>query len=165
MKAHRPSRAVLLTHPIALGALALWIANDQVLKAAWPGIVTGKLSDVAGMIVAPLALHVVLAVVFPRGKHLAWIAFGIVGLSFALTKTWLPANEAFTSILAWLRAPARIVLQSVYGGEWRERIVLVRDPSDLIAVPFGLLAVLIARRPTPTGQPDHQLFERTRSVI
>ena len=44
-----------LLHPVALVALAILIVNDRLLKDAWPGPVTGKLSDVAGLVVAPLA--------------------------------------------------------------------------------------------------------------
>ena len=29
-------------------AVAVLVVNDHALKAAWPGLVTGKLSDVAG---------------------------------------------------------------------------------------------------------------------
>src|SRR5688572_21313054 len=144
-----------LSHPFALGALALWIVNDQILKTRFPGVLTGKLSDIAGMIVAPLALAAVIELVLPRVRRetIAWSAFAIVGLAFALTKTWMPANEAFCTTLALLRAPARLLLQHLHGGEWRESVVLVRDPTDLIALPFGLITLRL-RAP---GQPDHQL--------
>ncbi len=150
-----------LSHPIALGALALWIVNDQILKSHWPGIVTGKLSDIAGMIVAPLVLAVAIETVVVRAKLRAhrskevigFLAFAIVGMAFALAKTWAPANDVYCATLALLRMPARLVLQHLHGGEWSESVVLVRDPTDLIALPFGLIAV---RLHVP-GQPDHQL--------
>ncbi|HET7501896.1 MAG TPA: hypothetical protein VFK02_12855 [Kofleriaceae bacterium] len=41
-----------LTRPIAIAAIALLVVNDHVLKAAYPGFVTGKLSDFAGMMFA-----------------------------------------------------------------------------------------------------------------
>ncbi|MBN2528196.1 MAG: hypothetical protein JXR76_17520 [Deltaproteobacteria bacterium] len=45
-------------HPVSLGALLLLIVNDHCLKGAGvaPGWLTGKLSDVAGMIFFPLLL-------------------------------------------------------------------------------------------------------------
>jgi len=48
-----PPRA--LSHPLWWAALALLVANDHVLKGAGllPESLTGKLSDFAGMIVAP----------------------------------------------------------------------------------------------------------------
>jgi hypothetical protein len=136
-----------LAHPLALFALALWIVNDQALKRAFPGVVTGKLSDIAGMIVAPLALAAAIEIApCMRGSRiLPWIAFAIVGACFALTKTWIPANEAFRATLALLRAPVRLALEQVHGGSWTEQVVLVRDPTDLIALPFGLVAVHLSR--------------------
>ena len=42
-----------LASPVAVVSLVLLVLNDHVLKQAWPGVVTGKLSDVAGLVVAP----------------------------------------------------------------------------------------------------------------
>ena len=41
-------------------ALVVLVLNDHVLKTAYPGWITGKLSDVAGLVVAPLLLGVLL---------------------------------------------------------------------------------------------------------
>ncbi len=46
------ARRALLT-PFWCGALGLLILNDHILKAAYPGLVTGKLSDVAGLFLVP----------------------------------------------------------------------------------------------------------------
>jgi len=46
----------VLVRPIALAALALLILNDHVLKSAFPGPLTGKLSDVAGLMLFPIVL-------------------------------------------------------------------------------------------------------------
>ena len=40
-----------LAHPGSVLALVVLVLNDHVLKQAWPGLVTGKLSDVAGLVV------------------------------------------------------------------------------------------------------------------
>lgn len=52
----RTSRGVL--HPIFLGALTLLVVNDHLLKGqGWlPAWLTGKLSDFAGLVVAPVVL-------------------------------------------------------------------------------------------------------------
>jgi hypothetical protein len=42
------------------GAIALLVINDHVLKAAWPGFVTGKLSDVAGVVMVAILLAALL---------------------------------------------------------------------------------------------------------
>jgi hypothetical protein len=61
MREIRPDVSHLLT-PIYLGAVAALVVNDHVLKQAFPGLITGKLSDFAG----PFALAVFLSVVIRR---------------------------------------------------------------------------------------------------
>ena len=46
-----------LLHPLVLGAVALLLLNDHVFKARWPSWWTGKLSDVAGLVMFPLVLQ------------------------------------------------------------------------------------------------------------
>ena len=45
------TRQSILRHPVFLLALALLLLNDFLLKQAFPGLFTGKLSDVAGVFV------------------------------------------------------------------------------------------------------------------
>lgn len=59
-----------LVHPVTVFATALLIVNDHLLKAAYPGWVTGKLSDVAGLVMAPPVVAVALAWVWPRWRPL-----------------------------------------------------------------------------------------------
>jgi len=47
-------RLAVLYSPLFLTGLVLLIINDHLLKASYPGIVTGKLSDIAGLFVFPL---------------------------------------------------------------------------------------------------------------
>ncbi len=50
---HVPGRVLL--HPVSVTALAVWLVNDHVFKALWPGhLIVGKLSDVASLIAFPL---------------------------------------------------------------------------------------------------------------
>jgi hypothetical protein len=42
-----------LGHPVTLLSLVLLLVNDHLLKDAYPGLATGKLSDLAGLVVAP----------------------------------------------------------------------------------------------------------------
>lgn len=77
-----------LAHPGSVLALVLLVLNDHVLKQAWPGWVTGKLSDVAGLVVAPLLLSAVLtAVRVTRPLHVAVVATG-AGFAFCKTTTF-----------------------------------------------------------------------------
>ena len=109
-----------LLHPATLVALGLLILNDHVLKAAYPGAITGKLSDLAGLAFFPIlvvgAWEIVLAVTGhwrrPSNRALS-IAIGGTAAVFTLVKTWPVAAEAFAWGLGaaqWLLAlPVRIV--------------------------------------------------------
>ena len=66
-----PTRLRLLAHPVTTGALALLVVNDRILKA-WAGgltgpldgpadLVTGKLSDVAGVLLVAVLVGVATA--------------------------------------------------------------------------------------------------------
>ena len=52
----RPRFAIAASPGFILGVGAL-LANDHILKSAFPGVITGKLSDVAGLFVAGYVLN------------------------------------------------------------------------------------------------------------
>ena len=65
-----------LGHPLSLGAVALLLLNDHVLKQAFPSILTGKLSDFAGLFFFPFLLAVLVGLTGwgakrPRGTEAA----------------------------------------------------------------------------------------------
>jgi hypothetical protein len=121
-----------LTHPVTVAALALLIVNDHLLKAAFPGWVTGKLSDVAGMVVAPPLLAALAGLVAPRAgfRRLAAGAIVAVGVGFTIIKMWSYGSTLASE--AWsLITPS-----------------LVRaDATDLLALPFLAVAWWVAGRP------------------
>jgi hypothetical protein len=55
-RAGRVAALAWLAHPVTLVSLAVLLLNDHVLKDRYPGVITGKLSDVAGLILMPAAL-------------------------------------------------------------------------------------------------------------
>src|SRR5687767_7289813 len=63
-----PPALAWLVHPTTLIATVLLAVNDHVLKAAYPGPFTGKLSDAAGLVVAPPLLALVVAPLVPRQR-------------------------------------------------------------------------------------------------
>lgn len=138
----RPADGLL--HPVALGALAVLIVNDQVLKTAWPGVVTGKLSDLAGLIVAPLAVQAAWEVWLwligrwsgPSTRALA-IAIVVVGLGFVAVQIWQPATEAFRWGLAVAQWPFRVLGAVATGGAVPSvaPVAAVGDAEDLLALP------------------------------
>jgi hypothetical protein len=128
-----------LAHPVAVAAVTLLLVNDHFLKHAWPGFVTGKLSDVAGMIFFPILL----ASVQRRVPLLACcIATALV---FALVKTAPWANDLYRVVWGAMQWPFRAAHAWLAHREapGLARVVLVRDPSDLLAVPFVCIAFFV----------------------
>lgn len=164
--AHQPSAAALrwLSHPVTLAALALLILNDRVLKGAWGNGFTGKLSDVAWLVVAPPLLATVLTLVAAltaalvaaardpgtaapptRGDRrsaaddaaLARLALTVVTVGFVVTKTTSGGAVLASTVLTALAGPSRVLA----------------DPTDLLALPALGLAWWtwrrVATRPAP----------------
>lgn len=132
-----PPPAHALLHPLWLGALALLVVNDHLLKGLWPGALTGKLSDVAGMVVAPPLFAVLLAGLGARGRGALAGAHLAVGVVFAAIKLDAGAAAAFESLMAL--------------GPWPWHITV--DPSDLVALPALALSWRLAIRASrPRGR-------------
>jgi len=139
-----PARGLL--HPAWLASLFVLALNDHMLKGSGllPGVVTGKLSDVVGLVVAPLLLAALLRVQSFR----AWVACHVaVGLVFSAIQ------------LSAVAAAGWSALMGLVGFPW----VITRDPTDLLALPvlaaslWGFLPVMRrsvaanARRAAETG--------------
>lgn len=75
-----------MTRPLFLVSLALLVVNDAVGKAAYPGLVTGKLSDVAGL----FAFVVFFSTLVPRWRMR-------IGVATAVGFVWWksPASQFF----------------------------------------------------------------------
>ncbi|WP_281328756.1 hypothetical protein [Polyangium sp. 6x1] len=141
-----------------LFALATLVVNDHVLKQRHPGWVTGKLSDVAGMVFFPLFL---LAVIDMGGRLLGRARFRrdrvllmcaqATAIVFCAVKTWAPATELYEWGLGLLQWPFRALVAILGGGSPGAvgRVALVQDVTDLVAVPFVALALLVGVRRGP----------------
>ena len=76
---------------------------------------------------------------------MGWASAVAVGCAFALCKTWAPATEVYEAGLALARTPFQWALSALLERPpSAERVVLVRDPSDLIALPMGAVAAWVA---------------------
>jgi hypothetical protein len=137
-----------LLAPVPLAAALVLAGNDWLLKpSAAPGWLTGKLSDVAGLAVAPLiataVLDLVLYAAFRLGARVdftlrAWklaAAIAVVGAGFAATKLSPAAAAAVAAALA-----------AVTG-----RAAIVADPTDLFALPALAVAAWQGRRALARG--------------
>lgn len=98
------TRASWLTRPWFFAALGVLLLNDHVLKSAWPGWVTGKLSDFAGLVIVATLLCIV------SGPTAGTV---LAGVAFVALKTVPGVAEAASPLL---------------GG------TTLRDATDLIAI-------------------------------
>lgn len=127
MSAASVRRALL--HPLFLLSAVLLVLNDRVLKGGGvvPGVLTGKLSDVAGLVVAPLVLAVLFRVSTRRGLAVAHVVVGAGFTAFEL-------SEGVTSI-------GRTLFAS-WGLHWHA----TRDLTDLLALAALAPAFLVFAR-------------------
>jgi hypothetical protein len=109
-------------------ALGILVLNDHVLKYAGllPGWITGKLSDITGLIVAPVLAARLARARTPRTRALA---FAAVAIPFCAIKVSVPAAGALVTAIGWL------------GIHWR----LWCDATDLLALAVLPLAWRISR--------------------
>jgi hypothetical protein len=137
-------------HPVALAAVAVLLLNDWLLKpqGLLPGVITGKLSDLAGLAFAPVALSAALGVALHLAARLGAQVdpslsrrrlLGCVlatGAGFAAVKLSPVAAQGFAALLP--------------------RAHVVVDPTDLLALPALAIAWAIGRdelRRVPLGRP------------
>ena len=132
-----------MLHSLTLGAVALLIANDQLFKGLAPGVVTGKISDVAGLLFFPtLIVAVVETVAATRGRWrrpsrgILLAAVVATGIAFAAVKLSGAGEAAYEAALGLLQWPFRAVGSIAAGGiPWPpSRVELTRDPTDLVAM-------------------------------
>jgi hypothetical protein len=112
-----------LAHPLFWLALVVLVVNDHLLKQAHllPGVVTGKLSDFAGMLVAPVVLTALLRL---RGRAGRMVAFACVAAVFTAIKVSRPCADLVETVTAYTPLP------------WR----LWCDPTDVVALSMLPLA-------------------------
>ncbi|WP_406075014.1 hypothetical protein [Micromonospora sp. NBC_01638] len=115
-----PTTLAWLCHPATLLALVALVVNDHVLKAALPGLMTGKLSDVAGLVLAPPLVAVLLTLLVPRLPARAAALAGLVavGAGFAVVKSSGYAAELASSAWTALAGP------SLVRADWTDLLTL-----------------------------------------
>lgn len=159
-KPRHPAPGGALLHPALLLSLVVLIVNDHVLKRCAPGVLSGKLSDFAVLVLLPLLLHGVLELLFARVRRQPLTAgesrrvlCGCVALSlviFALPEVWTPAETAYRYGFAVLRYPFRLLfdLAARRGVPHLVPVRATADITDLLALPMGFVAYRVGR-PAP----------------
>jgi hypothetical protein len=126
-----------------LVAVAVLALNDHVLKARVPGLLTGKLSDLAGCFLLPLFASALLAYAtrWPLRLRLGFGA-GATALLFGAVKTSAAAAGVVAGALSAAGAPIGL-----------PRSAIVADASDLVALPLVAVAVLWGRHAGREDRP------------
>jgi hypothetical protein len=152
-----------LLHPVMLLSLVVLVVNDHVIKHCWPGVLSGKLSDFAVMVLLPLFLHGLVELAYQRlsrplgaAASARWLLGSLVAsaLIFGLPEVWQPAELTYRYGAAALRYPFQLFWAMLHGRA-SLRFVPVRataDITDLLALPMALLAWRAGRVRAPAAQ-------------
>lgn len=126
--------------PRYLGALTLLVFNDHVVKVWAPGFLSGKLSDVAGLVMFPLFLQAILEVLRAQigtytgpSKAELWFAVVSTAIAFSLVQLCPTANYAY----AWSVGFIRWILTG--GFDQPHAVRSWSDPWDLMTLPVLLV--------------------------
>ena len=155
-----------LLHPLVLLALGLLLLNDHVFKAAAVGtpwsVVTGKLSDVCGVLFLPVLLvagvellQAARSRLFRAQKagdtadvRIAVFAAVFVAVFFALMKTVPAVGAVYAHALGALQWPF-LALAALVSGEAVPGLRPVRhilDATDVVVVPVAFVVVWLQRK-------------------
>lgn len=152
----------LLLHPVAIAALVVLVFNDHVAKDRWPSDVTGKVSDVAGLVFFPLLLLSIAEAArwvihrdrWALGSRALVAAIVITAVGFTAIKTWGPAGDAYRVANGVARWPLDAVPSLVRGDDLPPvgTVRLVEDRTDLFAlvalvVPWWIGVQVLRRQP------------------
>jgi hypothetical protein len=141
------NRLNILTSGGFLVALALLIINDHYLKAAWPGIITGKLSDFAGLFVMAVFIYAVSGKFIRTGRQLI-----IMHLALA------------AGFIIWKIAPVELLFIEINKSLSIPLPSRIKDPTDLVALTILPVSYIFITRYI---QRDQQIYyvPRLRRVI
>lgn len=124
-------------HPVTLVALAVMVVNDWILKPRYgPSAVTGKLSDLGGLVAAPVVLTA---------------AIGLLLRALGRKDPFLTQRRLVLAIAATGGIFATIKLSERAAGWFTAALGLVRhaevylDPTDLLCLPVLAITYWIGR--------------------
>lgn len=140
-----------LLHPVPILAIAVLVLNDHWWKHAFPGFVTGKLSDVAGMVFFPLMLQALIEVAdrrepFRPSRRVLLGCAVATGLVFSAINLHPVAARVYEVGLGVIQWPFRMLL--ALGWVPRAEVSHTLDPWDVLAAPFVIVAVAVGWKRT-----------------
>ena len=141
----------LFCQPAFISALAILLLNDHYLKATNPSWVTGKLSDLAGLVVAPIALVSTIEILrsfvgrqpFERLRAMTATSLVVGGL-FALVQIVPLATRMYAAAAG---ATSHIALNAVGRSAGSGPAAVTADLTDLLTLPALAVPILLVLRP------------------
>ena len=146
----------LLLLPASYCGLALLIVNDHYLKHHLHNAVSGKLSDIAGLVFFPLLVATIAETAKYTLRIRPWcmsvrefdVIVIAVGILFLLMKTWQPVGGLYAWLDAAMQWPVLALKAGLTGGNpwiW-PKTEIAMDLSDLIALPALVIPWWSGRR-------------------
>lgn len=141
-----------LLHPLPIAALALLVVNDHVLKPSYPGLVPGKLSGVAVLVLLPfmlLAAWEVVRLARPRlpaiGPRLVLGSVVVTIASYVAIEVVPVAADLYRVGLGIAQWPFRAAAALIAGTPVPAvaPVQLWSDPSDLLVMPIALVVLIV----------------------
>ncbi|PJZ45906.1 hypothetical protein [Leptospira brenneri] len=111
----------------------LWITNDSILKIVYPGLVTGKISDLIGILLTPLVLTGIFST-FLKKHHLNivfWTSLVFTDLLFLCINLSQNFNNAFYQLIG------------------SKETMNLADRSDLFLLPLSLVTIYLSKQSIP----------------
>jgi hypothetical protein len=147
-----------ILHPAMLVAMGTLIVNDHVLKGLYPGLLTGKLSDVAGLLFFPVFLQGLWELglscrrrAWQRSDRVLHVCAVLTGAVFAFVKLSALGAALYRSTLGALHGLPTALVDFVRGEAPRLPLAkLTQDPSDVWALPAIWVGLWLVRRPVRT---------------
>lgn len=131
----KPAPRILsrLAHPLVMLALGVILLNALIFQPLSPTWLTGKLADLAWMIVLPVVGASLLGLIWRGQENRAfWISTVVISVSFVLAKTLPVVNSLLRGLFICLFGVS---------------LKLALDPTDLLALAGVILAAWIWRHP------------------
>lgn len=150
-----------LLHPATLASLVLWAVNDHILKYELTSWWTGKLSDIASLVVFPLLPTAAFELLRTRlGRPASsnrTLLFWCAATGFVMATINIFDGAAWT--YEWGLGLAQTPFRSLMAGHWVEvhPVHLTMDATDLITLPAVGIAGWLGWRGTPQ-QPQTALL-------
>ena len=141
-----------MLHPVVLLFLGLWLVNDHLLKRLMPGALSGKLSDVACLIVVPVMALTVVELFTSEENHRRRVVCLILAGAFAAgamvsINIWTPAARLYEHSMGVLQWPLQVVGNLIHGQAPRAPVAvrLTMDASDAWTAPCAFLPLTLLR--------------------